>query len=180
MHQKINVNKTFLIAGVVILALSLCIFLFEYNEASFVSDMKFTFLTLTIAMLTFMYSFMGKYFFKGLILLFCSCIFSITCWFIFFPKSDLTEKSSKFFEITLAILSFFENFTILYMGTVTGIIAGLFFMLINYKFIKIKNRYQLFFTRLISYLLILGTVSILFAIGGDWIFEISEYFKSKF
>lgn len=180
MKEEIKASKPILIVGVVILIISICvIFPFEYSKASFIADLKFTYFTLAIAMFTLMYSFMGKHFFKGLILLFCSCIFSIISWFFFFPDNELTENSSKFFEITITILSFFENFAILYIGTVTGIIAGLIFLILNAWLLKGESRYKLFFLRLISYLIIFSIVSILFAKGGDWIFEISEYLKSK-
>ena len=180
MKQEIKVNKTFLIAGIVILAISLCVFPFEYNKASYVFDLKFTFLTLTLAMLTLMYSFMGKYFFKGLLFLFGSCIFSISCWFYFSPNNkELSEPTSEFFEITLTILSAFQTISILFMGTVTGIVAGLIFLLINYKFLKAENLYLLFILRLISYLIILVVVSVLFHHGKDWIAEIAEYLKAK-
>lgn len=180
MKQEIKPKKPILIAGAVILIISLCvIFPIEYSKASFVTDLKFTYFMLGIAMFTFMYALMGENIYKGLLFLLCSCIFSIICWFVFLPETELSKSNSKVFELTIALFSFFENFAKLYMGAVTGIIAGLIFMLIDYKFIKTKNRYPLFFIRLIAYLVILGIVSILFAKGGDWIFEISEYFKKK-
>ncbi|MDQ8006009.1 MAG: hypothetical protein REI64_14500 [Pedobacter sp.] len=180
MKQEIKPNKPILIAGVIILVISLCmIFPFEYSKASLVSDLKFTYFTLGIAMLALMYAFMGRSTYKGLLFLLGSCIFSIICWFAFYPNTDLSEKSSKVFELTIAILSFFENFAILYMGTVTGIVAGLIFIIVNARFLKDENRCRLFFKRLISYLIILGIVSILFFKGGDWIFEISEHFKNS-
>lgn len=180
MKREIKLNKPILITGIVILIISVCvIFPLEYRNASFVTDLKFTYFTLAMTMFAIMYSLMGKYFYKGLLFLFCSCIFSIICWFIFFPDSELTKNNSKFFEITLAILSFFENFAKLYMGTVTGVIAGLLFLIVNARLLKDENRYQLFFKRLISYLVILGVVCLLFAKGSDWIFEISQYLKSK-
>ncbi|WP_113654341.1 hypothetical protein [Pedobacter namyangjuensis] len=180
MIQEIKPKKPILIAGAVILIISLCvIFPIEYSKASFVSDLKFTYFTLGIAMLILMYAFMGRNTYKGLLFLLCSCIFSIICWFIVLPESGLSKSNSKAFELTIAIFSFFENFAKLYMGTVTGIIAGLIFLIVNARLLKDENRYQLFFKRLVSYLIILGVVSFLFAKGGDWIFEISEYLKMK-
>ncbi|WP_316807407.1 hypothetical protein [Pedobacter agri] len=177
MKQEI---KPIFLAGIVILIISVCIiFPIEYRKASFVTDLKFTYSTLGVAMLTFMYAFMGRNTYKGLLFLLGSCVFSIICWFIFLPESALSKSNSKVFEITIAIFSFFEHFAKLYMGTVTGVIAGLIFLIVNARFLKDANRYLLFFKRLISYLVILGIVCFLFAKGGDWIFEISEYLKSK-
>lgn len=180
MKRKIKPQKPILIAGIVILVISLCvIFPVEYSKASFVSDLKFTYFTLGIATLTFMYAFMGKNTYKGLLFLLCSSIFSIICWFVFLPESELSKSNSKVFELTITIFSFFENFAKLYMGAVTGIVAGLIFLIVNARFSKDENPYQLFFKRLIAYLVILAVVCFFFAKGGDWIFEISEHAKDK-
>ncbi|WAC42554.1 hypothetical protein [Pedobacter sp. SL55] len=71
MKPKINIKKPVLMAGVTILAISLCIILpLEYSKANFISDLSYTFLGLTLAILTIMYGLMGKHFFKGLLFLF--------------------------------------------------------------------------------------------------------------
>ena len=67
----------------------------------------------------------------------------------------------------------------LYAGIPAGIVAGLVFLIFNYQFIKDENKVTLFIKRLILYSILLFISSILFAKGGDWIFDISEYFKAK-
>ena len=162
MIEGIKARKPILIAGVVILTISLCfIFPFEYNRTNYITDLKLTFLSLAIAMFTLMFGLMGKHFYKGLLFLICSTLFSFIAWFFLYPVGWLS-----------AIVA-------IWGGIPSGVIAGLLFMLFNFQFIKDENRYILFFKRLISYLVILGIVSILFDKGGDWIFDISEYFKSS-
>lgn len=178
MKQKINPNKPILITGIIILAISLCvIFPFEYSNANFLTDLNYTFLSLALALLTIMYSLMGKYFFKGILFLLFSIICGIVSWYLLFPLPELDKPASKSLEIVLLILSAFSTMSTFFMGTTTGVVSGLIFFIINYWFLNDENRYKLFFKRLISYLIILSIVSILFRNGSDWIFEISEYFK---
>ena len=162
MNEGIKARKPILIAGVIILAISLCfIFPFEYNRSNYIADLKFTFLSLAVAMFTLMFGLMGKHFPKGLLFLICSALFSFIAWFFLYPAG------------------WFSAIVAVWGGVPSGVIAGLLFMIFNFEFIKDENRYVLFFKRLISYLVILGVVSILFDKGGDWIFNISEYFKSR-
>lgn len=162
MNEGIKAKKPVLIAGVVILTISLCfIFPYEYNRTNYITDLKFTFLSLAVAMFTLMFGLMGKHFFKGLLFLICSALFSFIAWFFLYPSG------------------WFSTIVAVWAGIPSGVIAGLLFMLFNFQFIKDENRYILFFKRLISYMVILGIVSILFHNGGDWIFDISEYLKSR-
>lgn len=162
MKQENKFNKPILIAGVIILTICLCfIFPYEYNRTNYISDLKLTFLSLAAAMFTLMYGLMGKHFFKGLLFLICSALFSFCCWWLFF-YSD-----------------FWGMIPALYAGIPAGIVAGLVFLIFNYQFIKDENKVTLFIKRLILYSILLFISSILFAKGGDWIFEMSEYLKSK-
>jgi len=104
---------------------------------------------------------MGKHFYKGLLFLICSALFSFIAWLLLYPAGWLSSVVA------------------VWGGVPSGVVAGLLFMLFNFQFIKDENRYVLFSKRLISYLVILGIVSLLFDKGGDWIFDISEYFKSR-
>lgn len=162
MNEGIKARKPILIAGVVILTICLCfIFPFEYNRTNYITDLKFTFLSLAVAMFTLMFGLMGKHFYKGLLFLICSALFSFIVWFFLYPAGWLSPVVA------------------VWGGIPSGVIAGLLFLLLNFEFIKDENRYRLFFKRLISYLVILGIVSFLFDKGGDWIFDISEYLKSR-
>lgn len=180
MIERTKPKKPTLITGLLALTLCLCIiFPYEYRKASFITDLKYTYFTLAVAIFMLMYSFMGKHFFKGLSFLFFSCIFGIAAWFIYLPSPNPIKTNSEFFKFLLTLFSFFNNFAAVYMGIVTGIIAGLIFLVINAWLLKNENRYKLFFLRLGSYLIIFSIVFILFAKGGDWIFEISAHFKAQ-
>ncbi len=173
-----NPNKPILTIGLTMLAISLCIILpLEYSKANFISDLSYTFLGLALATLTIMYSLMGKHFFKGLLFLMFSIICGVACWQLLFPLPEIDKPTFKSLEILLIILSAFANLSILFMGTVTGVVSGLIFLMFNFWLLKDKNRYKLFVKRLVSYLLILVIVAILFAKGSDWIFEITECCK---
>lgn len=154
-------NKPILIAGVVISAISLClIFPYESSKSNFITDLKFTFLTLALAMFTLMYALMGKHFFNGLLFIFSSALVSFFCWCIFY------------YDILGIIPA-------IYAGIPAGIVAGLIFLIFNYQLIKEENKGRRFVKRLVLYIVILAISSLLFAKGGDWIFEITEYFKNK-
>lgn len=171
MKTDTHINKSALIASIIILAISVCIILpIEYSRASLVSDLKFSHFTVGVALVVLMYAFMGRHTYKGLLLLLCSCIFSIICWSFALQKTEQSKASSEFFELIMSVLSFLENFAIWYMGAVTGVVAGLIFLIVNARFLKDKNRNKLLVKRLISYLVILGVVCMLVAKGGDWIF----------
>ena len=179
MREEININKPFLIAGIVILAICLCIILpIEYRTASFLSDLKYTFFSLALAILTLMYSLMGKHFFKGLLFLLFSIICGIACWFLLFPLPEIAEPSSKTLELFVFFISAFANLSSLVMGTVTGVIAGLIFLAVNFCFLKDENRYKLLAKRLLVYLPILLLIAFVCHEGGDWIDSVTEYFKN--
>jgi len=180
MKREININKPVLITGIVILIISVAIIWpIEYRTASFVSDLKFTFSGLALATFTLMYSFMGKHFFKGLLFLLFSIFCGIGSWFLLFPFPEIAKPTSKTLELFVLIISMFANFSSIFMGTVTGVVSGLIFLIVNFWFLKDGNRYKLFVKRLLIYLSILVVVSFLFNKGGDWIFDLTEYFKNK-
>ncbi|SOD18354.1 hypothetical protein [Pedobacter xixiisoli] len=162
MKKENNINKPVLIAGVVIFTISVCIiFPYESSKTSYLAELHFTFLTLALAMFTLMYGLMGKHFFKGLLFLIFSAIFGFCSWAIFLYND------------------FWGVIPALYAGVPAGIVAGLVFLIFNYQFIKDDNKTRLFVKRLILYSVILFISSLLFAKGGDWIFELTEYFKNK-
>jgi len=81
MEKKLSIRNPILIMGVVIFAISVCIiFPYESSKSNYIDDLKFTFLTLALAMFTLMYALMGKHFFKGLLFLLFSAVFSFACW----------------------------------------------------------------------------------------------------
>ena len=103
-----KVQKLFLIAGVIILAISLCIvFPLEQSNSSTIEAFGYTYLTLTIALLTIMYGLMGKVFFKGLLFLLFSALFSYCAWLLLYPSGWLS------------------SFIAFWGGIPSGIIAGL-------------------------------------------------------
>lgn len=104
---------------------------------------------------------MGKYFFKGVLFLLFSAVFSFFCWAGYF--------FNDFWGIIPAV----------YAGVPAGIITGLLFLIFNYQFISHENKVVLFVKRLMLYGIILFVVSIVFAKGGDWIFDISYYLKHR-
>lgn len=155
-------NKPILITGVVIFAISVCIiFPYESSKSSYIDDLKFTFLTLALAMFTLMYGLMGKHFFKGLLFLLFSAVFSFGCWSLFLYND------------------FWGIIPALYAGIPAGIVAGLVFLIFNYQLIKDENKVSRYAKQFVLYGVILLISSILFAKGGDWIFEISQYYKMK-
>lgn len=154
-------NKPILIAGLVIFAISVCIiFPYESNKSNYIDDLKFTFLTLALSMFILMYSLMGKHFFKGLLFLLFSAVFSFACWSLF--------MYNDFWGIIPA----------LYAGIPAGIVAGLVFLIFNYQFIKDENKVSRLIKQGVLYSVILLVSSVLFAKGGDWIFELTEYLKN--
>lgn len=153
-------RKIYLIVGAVILLTSLCvIFPFEKHESNFISDFVYTYLSLGIAIIVIMYGLMGKNFFKGLLLLLGSCIFSFCAWALFYP------------------LGFLSTLIALWLGIPSGIIAGLIFLIVDYAFIIDENRASLFFKRMFSFLLLLTVVSLSFLYGSDLISDIYEKLK---
>ena len=153
-------RKTYLIVGVVILLMSLCIiFPFEKHESNFISDFVYTYISLAIGLLVLMYGLMGKNFFKGLLFLIFSSIFSFCAWMLFYP------------------LGFLSTLLAFWLGIPSGIIAGLIFLIADYKFINDENRVKLFLKRMLLFLLLLAIVSLSFLYGSDLISYIYEKFK---
>jgi hypothetical protein len=66
----------------------------------------------------------------------------------------------------------------LYAGIPAGIVAGLVFLIFNYQFIKDENKVSRLIKQGVLYSVILLVSSVLFAKGGDWIFELTEYLKN--
>ena len=155
-------NKPILIAGVVIFTISVCIiFPYESSKSNYIDNFKFTFLTLALAMFTLMYGLMGKHFFKGLLFLLFSAVFSFACWSLFLYND------------------FWGIIPALYAGIPAGIVAGLVFLIFNYQFIKDENTIRRYAKQFALYGVILLISSVLFAKGGDWIFELTAYFKNR-
>ncbi|RZL39547.1 MAG: hypothetical protein EOO96_00360 [Pedobacter sp.] len=155
-------NKPIIITGVVIFAISACIiFPYESGKSNYIDDLKFTFITLALAMFTLMYGLMGKHFFKGLFFLLFSAVFSFACWSLFLYND------------------FWGVIPALYAGVPSGIVAGLLFLIFNYQFIKDENKLRRYTKQFVLYSIILLISSIIFAKGGDWIFELTEYFKNR-
>ncbi|TDG36443.1 hypothetical protein EZJ43_07955 [Pedobacter changchengzhani] len=146
------------IAGIMILLISVfIIYPIEMVKANFVSDFVNTYLGLAVALLLLMLGLMGKYFVQGLSFMLISTIFGFT----------LIAVSVEFG----AILGFI-------IGIPSGVIAGMLFLVINFYFLKDVKRYRLP-TQIISYCIILCIVSFLFYHGGDWIYDITQYFNNK-
>ncbi|TDQ08294.1 hypothetical protein [Pedobacter metabolipauper] len=154
-----NIRKAFLIAGIITLAISVAvIFPIESSKTYFLEELPYTFLTLAIALLLGMFGLLGNNFFKGLLLLFVSSIVGFILFYFAFP----VIRGSAFISIWLGIPS--------------GIIAALVFMVANYYFLRAAKSYRLL-KQIIVYSIILLIVAILFGYGGDWIYDITEYFK---
>ena len=155
-------KKWLLMSSASILLISLCvIFPIEKSKSAFLSTYIYTYLTLGVAMLLGMYSLMGNHFFKGLLFLVCSTGFSFCGWYLVFYND--------FWGIVPAI----------YGGIPSGLVTGLLFLIVDGKFLRDKYKNSRLIKRVIIYLLILLLVSVLFEKGGDWAFELSEYFKNK-
>ncbi|RZL34592.1 MAG: hypothetical protein EOO96_09275 [Pedobacter sp.] len=157
-----NHRKQFLITGAVILIICLFVaFPLEYRKSQTIFDFTYTYFTLTVGLLITMYGLMGKHIFKGLLVVICS-------GFISFCTSYIVLYDD-----------FWGIIPALYGGIPAGIVTGLIFLLLNFFLLKNENKYRQLLKQFLSYVITLFIVSILFARGGDWIFEISEYFKSK-
>jgi len=156
-----NVRKWFLIASGAMLIISLCVIFPIEKKSEFVGDLVYTFITLGIAIFLGMYGLMGKKIINGLFLILSSIVISFVCWYIVFYND--------FWGIVPAI----------YGGIPSGIISGLLFLIVDYKWIEGEDILRLFFKRLIVYSIILLIVSVIAAKGGDWMFNISQYFKVK-
>lgn len=155
-------NKPVLIAGVIIFAISVCIiFPYESGKSNYIDGLKFTFLTLALAMFTLMYGLMGKHFFKGVLFLLFTAVFSFACWSLFLYND------------------FWGIIPALYAGIPAGIVAGLVFLIFNHQFIKGENQVRRYIKQVILYAFLLLVSSVLFAKGGDWIFQLTEYFKNR-
>lgn len=155
-------RKPFTIIGIVILVIGLCIiFPYEYKRSETIFGFTYTYLSLITGLLITMFGLMGKHMIKGLLVVIASGFISFCAWYIVLYKD------------------FWGIIPALYGGIPAGIVAGLIFLALNFFFLKDKNRYVQLIKQFLTYSVLLIIVSILFAKGGDWIFEISEYFKSK-
>lgn len=156
-----NTRKILLISGMVTLLISTCvIFPIEYNKNTLLEEFVYTFLTLAIALFLLLIGLLGKHFFKGVLFILVSSIIGSVLFFVAYPSSP------------------FAMFIAIWIGIPSGIITALIFMLVNYWFLNKIENYKLM-KQIFLYSIILCMVSILFGYGGDWIFEIKEYFKNK-
>lgn len=154
-------RKVLLIAGILILLISTCvIFPIESSKTSFLEGFGYTFLTLAIALLLLMYGLMGNNFFKGLLFIVTSSILGAVFFYVAYPLAPFTV------------------FVAIWLGIPSGIITALIFMIGDFYFFNAIKNYKLL-KQIIVYMVILFIVSVLFGYGGDWIFEITEYFKNK-
>ncbi|MET4083015.1 hypothetical protein ABIB40_002982 [Pedobacter sp. UYP30] len=162
-----KIKKYYLIAGLIILLISaLVIFPIESAKTDFIMGLGYTYLTAIIGVLVTMYGLMGNKFFKGLLFVFCSAIFSFfICIF--------------FFVVIAPDVNFFSTIIATWIAIPIGILAAVIFLFVNYRFIADENKYKLFFKRLICYLLILAVLGVLFFKGSDWISSVSEFIKGK-
>ncbi|MEO5911327.1 MAG: hypothetical protein ABIP95_10590 [Pelobium sp.] len=153
-----NTRKICLVAGVITLLISvLVIYPIEMGKANFVNDFVYTYLSLAVAVLLLMLGLMGEYFISGLLFVLISTILGFTLILLSLEYG--------------AILGFV-------IGIPSGVIAGLIFLVINFYFLKDVKRYRLPI-QIVSYCIILCLVSFLFYHGGDWIYDITQYFNNK-
>ena len=146
------------IAGTITLLISVfVIYPIEMGKANYVTDFVCTYVGLVVAVLLLMLGLMGKYFIKGLSFMLVSTILGFT----------LIALTVEFG----AILGFV-------IGIPSGVIAGMIFLVINFYFLKNIKRYRLP-VQIVSYFIILCIVSFIFFRGGDWIYDINEYFNNK-
>ena len=155
-------NKWLLIASATLLLTSLCVILpIERSKSDYISNFVYTYWTLGLAMLLGMYSLLGKNFIRALLFLIFSVVFSFLCWYFFFFND------------------FWRMISAVYGGIPSGLATGLLFLVIDVNFLVDERKNVRLIKRLLTYLLLLLIVSVLFAKGGDWIFEFSEYLKDK-
>lgn len=154
-------RKAILMAGILTLLISTCvIFPIQKEESNFLDDFSYTFLGLFLALLLLMIGLLGKDFFKGLLFLFFSTIFGAVCFYVAYPPVT------------------FASFIAVWLGVPSGVVTAILFMIVNFYFLKDLKRYKLL-QQIIVYFIILFIVSVLFGYGGDWSFEISQYFKNR-
>ncbi|ALL06867.1 hypothetical protein AQ505_16060 [Pedobacter sp. PACM 27299] len=154
-------RKVILMAGILTLLISTCvIFPIQKEESNFLEDFTYTFLGLFLALLLLMIGLLGKDFFKGLLFLFFSTIFGGVCFYVAYPPVT------------------FASFIAVWLGVPSGVVTAILFMIVNFYFLKDLKRYKLL-KQIIVYFIILFIVSVLFGYGGDWSFEISQYFKNR-
>jgi len=147
-----NKRKVPLIAGVILLLISVCIiFPIEYRRNSFLEEFVYTYSTLALALFLMMFGLMGRDFFKGLLFLFLSSIVGAVFFYYAYP---LVPHAS---------------FIAVWLGIPSGIIAGLVFMVLNFYILNKQVGFKLL-KQLAAYLIILLIVSVLFGYGGDWFF----------
>ncbi|MBC8984958.1 hypothetical protein H9X96_04125 [Pedobacter sp. N36a] len=154
-------RKAILMVGIFTLLISTCvIFPIQKEESNFLEDFTYTFLGLFLALLLLMIGLLGKDFFKGLLFLFLSAIFGAVFFYVAYPVVQ------------------YASFIAVWLGVPSGVLTAILFMIFNFCLLKDLKRYKLL-KQIIVYLIILFIVSVLFGYGGDWMFEITEYFKNK-
>lgn len=156
-----NKRNIFLTGGIITLLISLLIiYPVEYGKSYLIDDFVYTFLTLAIALFLLMFGLMGKSFFKGILFLLGSTIFGFIVFYFAYLRIPWSGLAA------------------VYLGIPSGIVTAIVFFLGNYLFLRNKTNYKLL-KQVTMYLLILLVVSILFAFGGDWSFEISQYLQRE-
>ncbi|WGQ10567.1 hypothetical protein QG516_02720 [Pedobacter gandavensis] len=154
-------RKVILIAGIFTLLISTCvIFPIQKEESNFLEDFTYTFLGLFLALLLLMIGLLGKDFYKGFLLLFLSAIIAPVVFYLAYPAAA------------------FASIIAVWVGVPSGVITAIVFMLFNFFFLKEVKNYKLL-KQIIAYAIILFIVCVLFAYGGDWMFEINQYFNNK-
>lgn len=166
-HTKEQTNligkrKVVLWAGVITLLISLLvIYPVERSKANYIDEFGFTYLTLFIALPLIMFGLMGKSFFKGILMVALSAVVGAVFFYFAFPPF------------------LFSSFIAVLLGVPSGIITALLFLIVNHYFFKDIRSYKRI-KQVAVYFIILLVVAVLFGYGGDWIFDITEYFKHHF
>lgn len=154
-------RKALFIAGILTLLASTCvIFPIERSNTSFLEGFVYTFSILAASLLLLMSGLMGKNFFKGILFIAVSSIIGAVFFYVAYPPVP------------------FAAFIAIWLGIPSGIIAALVFMIVNFYFFKEIKSFRVL-RQTTAYLAILCVVSVLFGYGGDWFFEITEYFRDK-
>lgn len=154
-------RKVVLLAGILVLLISTCvIFPIQKKDSNFMEDFTLTFLGLILALLLLMIAFMGKDFFKGLLLLFLSTLIGPLLFYVVYPPNV------------------FATFIAVWLGVPSGLIAAVIFLILNFWWLREVKNYKLL-KQIILYCSILSIVSVLFSYGGDWMFEINQYFEKR-
>ncbi len=161
LYTKVSTTrKVLLITGICTLLISICIvFPIESSKTNFLEDFGYTFFTLAIALLLLLYGLLGKHFLIGLLFVITSSIAGAIFFYVAYPLVPFTV------------------FVAIWLGIPSGLITAIIFMIANFYFFNAIKKYKLI-KQIGLYVIILFIVSVLFGYGGDWIYEITEYFKN--